>query len=80
MPTTKEIIAQSVTYAAGVEIEVDSPFSTVSIGGPDGVFLDGHQADAFIDEARKLYEEVGDVTIDDCYAHVAKPYIENCLN
>jgi hypothetical protein len=79
MPTMKEIIADSVKYAADVEIEVNSAFSTVSIGGPEGVFLDGHQADEFIAEARKLYEEVGDVTLDDCYAHVAKGYID-CLN
>ncbi|MBC8739727.1 hypothetical protein F6X40_23730 [Paraburkholderia sp. UCT31] len=75
----REIIAADVVYASDVDIEVDSAMSTVSIGGADGIFLQGHEADDFVERARALYEELGDVTMPEVYAHLAKPYID-CLD
>ena len=76
MPSLKEIIEFDSKYVADTEVTVDDRFPTVSIGGEDGVFLDGHEAEAFVDEAKKLYEQVGDVTLDDCYRHLAKPFVD----
>jgi hypothetical protein len=76
MPSLKEIIEFNSQYAGDIEVEVDDRFPTVSIGGEDGVFLQGHEAEEFVDGAKKLYEDVGTVTLEDCYRHLAKPYID----
>jgi hypothetical protein len=76
MATLKEIIEYDAKYVGDVEIVVKTGLPTVSIGGEDGVFLQGHDAEVFVDEANRLYKEVGDVTLEDCYAHLAKPYVD----
>ena len=79
-PTMQEIIAADVIYAGDTEIEVNTLMPSVLIGGPDGVFLDGHEAENFLAEAKKLYEELGDVTLDDIYKHLAKNWIDSLYN
>lgn len=64
--------------ASQVEVEVNSPFSWVDIkaGGSEGVFLQGHEADEFIDTAKKVWEELQDVTEDDCWKYLAYDFLE----
>jgi hypothetical protein len=76
MPSLKEIIEFDSKYIADTEVTVDERFPTVSIGGEEGVFLDGDEAENFVGEAKKLYQEVGDVILEDCYRHLAKPYVD----
>jgi len=55
-----------------VEIDVDTAFGTVAIG--EYAFMQGDGADAFINEAREIWEKCGDVTLDEVYAYLAEPY------
>lgn len=71
-----EIIRTTAWRVRDVNIDVDSSYSTVAIG--DNIFMQGQEADEFIDEARKLYEQAQHVSMDDCYACLAEPYLE-CL-
>jgi hypothetical protein len=69
---------------ADVMVDVDESFGSVSIGDPDNgdegcVFMQGDEADQFIESARSLYEELGDVTIDEVWAYLAEPYAETLL-
>jgi hypothetical protein len=57
-------------------IEVDELHSTVAIG--ENCFMQGQEADEFVDEARALYDKAQHVSLDDCYACLAEPYAE-CL-
>lgn len=67
-----------------ISVEVDSALSTVSItddtGEQEAIFLDGHTADSFIDEARALYEAAGTVTLEDAQLYKAAPIAENLFN
>lgn len=76
MVTLTEIIRSNAAYAGDIAIECNTAFSTVAIG--DDIFLQGQEADEFNDEAERLWNETGDTTIEECRAHVAKPYID-CL-
>jgi hypothetical protein len=76
MPTLSEIIRSDAAYVGDTVIECNSRFSTVSIGSD--IFLQGQEADEFNDAAERLWNETGDTTIDECRAHLAKPYID-CL-
>lgn len=77
MTSLKEIIEFDSKYVGDVQVEVDERLPTVSIGGEDGIFLQGHEAEVFVDEAKKLYLDVGTVTLEDCYRHMAKPYVDS---
>jgi tryptophanase len=72
--TLTQIIRAGATYAGDVSIDVDTAYGTVAIG--DDIFMQGDEAYAFIDEAQALWEESGDVSIDEVYAHLAGPYLD----
>jgi len=76
MTKLTEIIQTGARYASSVSIDVDEARGTVAIG--DGIFLQGDEGYAFIDEARALWNQAGDVGIDECYACLAGPYLD-CL-
>ena len=74
-----DLIRQSAEWTrnSNVEIDVDESFGTVAIG--ELAFMQGDEADSFIESANDLYEKCGDVTIDECYEYLAWSYIE-CLS
>lgn len=66
--------------ASHVVIECDSKMGFVSIETREGeciAFLQDSEGYAFIDEAEKIWNEVGTIGVDDARAHVAMPYIES---
>lgn len=71
-----QIIRESAAYCANIDIEVDTAYETVAIG--EDIFLQGDDAAQFISEAHDLYNKARTVTMSDCYACVAKPYVD-CL-
>ncbi|WP_085483795.1 hypothetical protein [Paraburkholderia susongensis] len=73
--TLTQIIRAGADYAGDAHIEVNSAQEWVSIG--DEVFLQGDEARVFIDEAERLWNEAGDVGIDECWAHLAGPYLDS---
>ncbi|WP_233874948.1 hypothetical protein [Paraburkholderia adhaesiva] len=75
-PRFDELIRISAWHARNVSIDVNESMPIVAIG--ENVFLQGEEADNFIEAARKLYKQAQTVTMDDCYACVAHPYVENC--
>jgi hypothetical protein len=75
-PRFDELIRISAWHVRNVRIDVDEHMPTVTIG--ENVFLQGEEADNFIEAAEKLYEQAQTVTMDHCYACVAHPYVENC--
>jgi len=81
--TLTEIILADAERARNLTVHVESIYGTVSIRG-DGpgqeCFLQGDEGSAFIDEARRLWEESGEVTMQDVYLHLALPYAENLFN
>jgi len=80
MVKLSDIIRQDAEYARNVNIEVDERRDTVAIGPEDetGIFLQGEDGYEFIVKARELYEKAQDVTMEECYASAARPYID-CL-
>ncbi|MBB5409258.1 hypothetical protein HDG34_003199 [Paraburkholderia sp. HC6.4b] len=75
-PRFDEIIRTSAWRVRNVTIDVNESMPTVAIG--ENVFLQGEEADNFIEAAKGLYEQAQTVTMDDCYACVAHPYVESC--
>jgi hypothetical protein len=83
-PTMREIVKRNAdkARAAGITAKVDSPQSwvTITCRGEEDIFLQTHEADAFIDEARELFETLQTVTMDDCHLHLAINFSENIWN
>lgn len=75
-PTLTALIRAATAYVGDTVIECDTAFSTVAIGSD--IFLQGQEADEFNDAAERLWNETGDTTIDECRAHLARPYLD-CL-
>jgi hypothetical protein len=67
---------------SGFTVTIDSPFSWVSIDGPDdeNVFMQGEEAETFIDEVRTLCKRYPSLTEDTAALALAKPYVECCFN
>ena len=63
---------------AGITVECDSVYSTVSIEcpGTDGAFMQGDDADAFIAECRKLWNHYPSLPMDVCELALAEPYTD----
>ena len=63
-------------HAAGITVDCDSGYSTVSIEcpGTDGAFMQGDEADAFIEECRKLWSRYPSLPMDVCELALAEPY------
>lgn len=78
--TLTEIIRANVAFVerSNVTVTCDSSHSWVSIDGANGenVFLQGDEADTFNDAFEKLYNDAGDVSMDDCRAHLAYDYLD----
>lgn len=79
-----DIIRADAAYvtASGFTVSCDSAYSTVAITeGRTGecVFMQGDEADAFNDECETLHTRTGDTTMDECAAHLARPYVESLV-
>lgn len=63
-------------HAAGITVDCDSAYSTVSIEcpGTDGAFMQGDGADAFIAECEKLWRRYPSLPMDVCELATAEPY------
>ena len=63
---------------SGVEVDVDSRYSTVHIydhGGGE-VFLQGDEANAFIDNAKGLWDQLEVISMDEAYKFQAYDYLD----
>jgi len=78
MVSLSKIVKEDAAWVerSGIEIDADSKYSTVAIG--DDIFMQGQEADEFNEETERIYNLTGDTTMDECAAHLARPYIE-CL-
>lgn len=78
--TLTEIIKADVAYMKGVSVEVERSFPTVEIKwGRQEYFMQESEAEEFIEQCDKAYEEAQDVTMDEVELHIAKPYVECML-
>ena len=61
---------------AGITVDCDSAYSTVSIDAPgeDSIFMQGDDADAFIAECEKLWNRYPSLSMDVCELALAEPY------
>ena len=68
--------------ASGVTVDIGSPFSWVSIDAPgaDGLFLQDHEADTFIEEVRALCKRYPSLDEDTAALALAEPYAETLFN
>jgi len=66
-------IKRTAQRMSDVSIDVDTSYQTVAIGSD--VFMQGDEAQSFIDEADTLYNQAQYVSIDDCYAFLAESYV-----
>ena len=64
--------------SSGVSVDLDSSFSTVAIDAPgqDGVFMQGDEADQFIEEVRALCKRYRSLDEDTAALALAEPYAE----
>jgi len=68
--------------ASGVTVDLDSAFSTVAIDAPgeDGVFMQGDEADNFIEEVRALCKRYPSLDEDAAALALAETYAETLFN
>jgi hypothetical protein len=68
--------------ADGVTVDIDSPYSTVAIDAPghDGVFMQGDEAETFIDEVRALCKRYPSLDEDTAALALAAPYAETLFH
>jgi hypothetical protein len=68
--------------ADGVTVDIDSLYSTVAIDAPghDGVFMQGDEADTFIDEVRALCKRYPSLDEDAAALALAEPYAETLFH
>jgi hypothetical protein len=66
-------IKRTAQRMSSVSVEVDASYQTVAIG--DDVFMQGEEAQDFIDQAYRAYLHAQYVSIDDCYACLAESYV-----
>ena len=80
MPTLTQIIQDDAASLLDVDVDIDRDFLTVAIedqtGIYDDIFIQGEEAEEFIEELDRIYEEAGDVTEDEVAKHLARPYVE----
>lgn len=64
--------------AGGITVEVDSPFSWVTISAPgeDDIFMRGDDADSFIEECHKLWNHYPSLPHYVCEMALAEPYTD----
>ena len=72
------IIRQTARMAsvAGVTVKVDRrmPWVTISTHGQEDIFLEGHEAELFVEACDKLWDKGRTVTMDECYLCEAEQY------
>ena len=63
---------------AGITVDTDSVYSTVSIDAPgeESIFMQGDDADSFIGECRKLWNRYPSLPMDVAELVIAEPYID----
>ena len=63
---------------AGITVDTDSGYSTVSIDAPgeESIFMQGDDADSFIDECRKLWTRYPSLPMDVAELARAEPYTD----
>lgn len=64
--------------AAGIDVETDSAYSTVAISAPgeDDIFMQGDEAEAFIDSTRALWKMYPSLPTYVCELALAEPYTD----
>lgn len=73
------IIREAAERMAYATVHVVSNYGYVTISAPDqdDIFLQGDDASAFISEATHNWHMSGDVSMSECYAHLAEQYAQN---
>ncbi len=63
---------------AGITVDTDSGYSTVSIDAPgqESIFMQGEDADAFIAECEKLWRRYPSLPMDVAELATAEPYTD----
>lgn len=63
---------------AGISVDTDSGYSTVSIDAPgqESIFMQGDEADSFIVECEKLWKRYPSLPMDVCEMALAEPYTD----
>jgi len=63
---------------AGITVDTDSGYSTVSIDAPgeESIFMQGDDADSFIDECRKLWNRFPSLPMDVAELATAEPFTD----
>lgn len=63
---------------AGITVDTDSAYSTVSIDAPgqESIFMQGDEADSFIEECRKLWNRYPSLPMDVAELASAEPYTD----
>ncbi len=81
MTRATRFIRQAAQFAlnSGASVDLDSSYSTVSIDWADGgeCFMQGDEADTFIDEVRALCKRYPSLDEDTAALALAWPYVEN---
>lgn len=79
--TLTEIIEADAKYMQNVTVHVDYLYSTVCIVDDrdehEDIFLYGKEAEEFMEQCSKVYEEAQDALMYEVELHLAKPYVEN---
>ncbi len=65
-------------HDAGITVDTDSSYSTVSIDAPgqESIFMQGDDAAAFIEECHKLWNRYPSLPMDVCELALAEPYTD----
>lgn len=78
--TLKKIIEADAFLMRDVDVTIDRRFRHVTIKDEEGeqedIFLQGQDAEQFIDQFDALIEQAPDVLFVDAIKHLAKPYVE----
>ena len=63
---------------AGITVDTDSAYSTVAIDcpGEETIFMQGDDADSFIDECRKLWTRYPSLPMDVAELAIAEPFTD----
>ena len=63
---------------AGITVDTDSAYSTVSIDAPgeESIFMQGEDADSFIEECRKLWNRYPSLPMAVAELALAEPYTD----
>ena len=63
---------------AGITVDTDSAYSTVSIDAPgqESIFMQGDEADSFIEECRKLWNRYPSLPTDVAELATAEPFTD----